>query len=498
MCLRTQRSTLLPFQYRVLIIFLFLSSDGQSATHKVNSARQFQTLVQSKKVSPGDTIVWRNGVYDNVELNVDGVDGTKGMPIQLRAATPGGVVFRGKSRLNIGTQWWVIHGFHFSGKTGGRNSYNTVQFRSRSGKGAQHVRMTQCALTNLTTDSSTSKWVLIYGRFNRIDHCHFTGKNSRGALITVELGYLEPKETAEHRIEWNYFGNFAAGKGNDNETIRVGYSGDQNKPARCRIEHNYFVRCNGENEIISNKSSFNTYFANTFRQCNGALVLRHGHHVRVAGNFFFGDGADNSGGIRVVDSKHHIFNNYLQDLTGTKWNAAFSILGGKQSSGGSGNGYQAVDDIVVAHNSIINCRRSIFFNQEKGKRAPTGVIANNLVSSRTGPLILEQLSADKMKWTGNILHGPRQGKNTRGVALDPQLSRVDGLYRPSSTGPAANAAVQNVINVGIDIDGQSRPKTRLDIGADEVSGAQGGISLKPLTPSDVGVSYLRGSGPKLH
>lgn len=75
--------------------------------------------------------------------------------------------------------------------------------------------------------------VKIYGRLNIIDHCHFSGKNSKGALITVELGDLGAEDTAEHRIEWNYFADFATQEGTDNETIRVGFSGDQNKPAKC-------------------------------------------------------------------------------------------------------------------------------------------------------------------------------------------------------------------------------------------------------------------------
>ena len=136
-------------------------------------------------------------------------------------------------------------------------------------------------MTNLIAKGNSSKWVQLFGRHNVIDHCHFSGKKSKGALITVELGDLESNETAEHRIAWNYFADFAFQEGTDNETIRVGYSGDQNKPATCLIERNLFFRCDGENEIITNKSSFNTYRFNTFRRCNGALVLRHGHHARV-------------------------------------------------------------------------------------------------------------------------------------------------------------------------------------------------------------------------
>ncbi len=471
------------------------SVDQMSQAHHVRSAEEIESLIKSRRLTPGATIIWADGTFKDVELNVAGVDGTNAQPITLRAATPGGVILRGESQFTVGAQWWVIQGFHFDGVATEVNSYNTFQFRSRGGRPAQHVRLTDCAMTNLRTDEDTSKWLLVYGSFNAIDHCHFSGKNSKGALLTVELGDLKGDATVEHRIEWNYFGDIAPQAGTDNETIRIGFSGDQNKQAKCLVRRNLFVRCNGENEIISNKSSFNTYEANTFRQCDGALVLRHGHHARVEGNFFFGDGAQNAGGIRVSDSQHVIANNYLQDLTGTTWNAALSILGGKEPSGGNGNGYQAVDEITVIHNSIVNCKRSIFLNQAKGSRPPTGVMANNLVSSSTGPLITEGLSAAKLKWIGNLLHGAPVGAAVDVSTSDPQLRVIDGLLRPHASGPAANAAIKHQIHVRLDIDGQQRVDFEADIGADEVAGAIGIMSSAPLNPADVGVSFLRGNGP---
>ena len=299
---------------RASSVLILAVGSTQAAMHRVHSASEVESVIELGDLSPGDTIVWADNELTDQVLNIKGVSGTRSDPITLRAATPGGVILRGESQFSLGAQWWVIQGFRFDGSSGGPNNYNTVQFRSRSGKSAQHVRLTNCALTNLTVRESSSKWLLIYGRFNTVDHCHFSGKNSKGALVTVELGYLGTKETAEHRVEWNYFGDITPQEGSDNEAIRIGSSGDQNKPATCFVGRNYFVRCNGENEVVSNKSSINTYFANTFRQCNGALVLRHGHHARVEGNYFFGDGAEDAGGIRVVDSHHHIVNNHLQEL----------------------------------------------------------------------------------------------------------------------------------------------------------------------------------------
>ena len=460
----------------------------------VKSGDDIEELLESGKLAAGDTIVWAAGKYSDVEVDIVGTDGTADLPITLRAETPGAVVFTGETQFTVGSKHWVISGFHFTGAKGKFNAYNTFQFRSGSGQGAQHVRLTDCAFTNMMSEDSTSKWVLIYGQSNSIDHCHFSGKNKKGALITVELAYLGADETAGHQISRNYFGDVAFHEGSDNETIRIGSSEDQNKRAQCWVKENYFVRCNGENEIISSKSSYNVFDKNTFRECDGALVLRHGHHAKVAGNFFFGDGAKNSGGIRVVDSHHVITNNYFQDLTGTTWNSALSILGGSQASGGTTNGYQAVDDIFIAHNSILNCQRSLFFNKAKGKRTPTGIIANNLISSASEPLVKADLSPEKLQWTGNLMHGAPIGAELDAITDDPMLKEIDGLLRPDTSGPAANAAAKCDVAVTEDIDGQARPKTGADIGADEVSGATGEVASVPLTPADVGVNFLRGKG----
>ena len=261
----------------------------------------------------------------------------------------------------------------------------------------------------------------------------------------------------------------AANEGSDNETIRLGFSGDQNRPAKCVVEHNLFLRCNGENEIVSNKSSYNRYTASTFQQCNGALVLRHGHHTTVNGNFFLGDGAKDAGGIRINDSHHRIFNNYMQDLTGTTWNAALSIEGGKKPSGGDSNGYQAVDDIAIVHNSIVNCAKSIFLNNKHGKRAPTGVVANNLVfvDDTKKKLVDANLPTNGLSWSQNLFFGAELSPMLPGLREDPKFVANKGLFSLSPTSPAVDSAKGTFDFVISDFENQTRPLDAKDIGADE-------------------------------
>ncbi|MEM7457725.1 MAG: polysaccharide lyase 6 family protein [Planctomycetota bacterium] len=466
------------------------AADSESSEiFQVETAEQVGELLKTNALAPGDTIVWLCGNYQDIELNVEGIDGLQNQPITLRAESPGAVILEGETQFSIGAQHWVISGFHFRGREDSTNAYNTFQFRSKGGTAAKHVRLTDCAFTDLHTSETTSKWVLLFGQNNTIDHCHFSGKNSRGALVTVELAYLTQSDVAGHTIFRNYFGSVAPSEGNDNETIRIGSSADQNKSGGCSVVENCFYSCDGENEIISNKSSYNEYLRNTFRRCNGALVLRHGHHARVEGNFFFADGAENAGGIRISDSHHVIMNNYLQDLSGTGWNASLSVIGGSELSGGQSNGYQRVEDLSVAHNSILNCRSSVLFNDAKGERPPQGIFANNLIVSSNGPLIDLKLPATEITWVGNLMHGPSTNSQLIAISGDPELTESNGLLRPSSRGTAADAALDCGIEVRLDIDGQLRPESGADVGADEFSGESGEVVFAPLMPADVGVSF---------
>jgi hypothetical protein len=72
------------------------------------------------------------------------------------------------------------------------------------------------------------------------------------------------------------------------ESIRIGDSKTSFTDAHCVIAFNRFEDCDGEIEIISNKSCHNSYLHNTFYNCDGGLTLRHGNHTLCDGNYFDG------------------------------------------------------------------------------------------------------------------------------------------------------------------------------------------------------------------
>ena len=69
----------------------------------------------------------------------------------------------------------------------------------------------------------------------------------------------------------------------------MGTSDLSTQDAWIAVESNYFYRCSGEAEIVSNKSAENTYRYNTFVECAGSLTMRHGRGCTVEGNVFFGN-----------------------------------------------------------------------------------------------------------------------------------------------------------------------------------------------------------------
>lgn len=88
------------------------------------------------------------------------------------------------------------------------------------------------------------------------------------------------------------------------------------------------------------------------------------------------------------------------------------------------------------------------------------------------------------------MHGADIEANVEAITFDPGMKPTGGWWRPDPKGPAANTAIGNAL-IKSDIEGQSRPKTESDIGADEVSGAAGKPVHFPLKASDVGVSFLQ-------
>jgi poly(beta-D-mannuronate) lyase len=440
-----------------------------------------------KSAKPGDTLVLADGVWNDADLLFEG-DGADGKPITLRAQTPGKVVLSGSSRLRIAGSHLVVDGLCF------RDGYlegQVIQFRRDSKKPSDHCRLTNTAVLdyNPPDPKADSRWVGLYGKQNRVDHCDFAGKTNVGTTLVVWVG----DEPNEHRIDHNRFGPRPPLGENGGETIRIGTSDVSLRNSRTVVEHNLFQECSGEAEIISVKSCGNVLRYNTFVGCGGALTLRHGNRNTVEGNWFFGDGKKGTGGVRVIGEDHKVFNNYFHELTGDKARAALSIMNGLPDSPLSG--YLQVKRAIVAFNTFVNCRQSILIGlgaSEKQPLPPTDcMIACNLLVCDKHPLIQQDAEPVNLTWLLNVFHGPVLGIGTPANVLpvDPKMHLDgNGVWRPSPRSAVAWSAIDGFSFLKDDIDGQPRAEL-LSVGCDQLSDAP--VTRKPLTPADVGPEWRR-------
>ena len=108
--------------FTCLISFLFSASSIAQTTYTINDPE----ALQDETYVPGDVIILANGVYDS-DARIDFVgNGTATDPITFRAETPGGVIFTGGLKMNIGGDYCVVDGFHWQGGIG---ASNFIQFR---------------------------------------------------------------------------------------------------------------------------------------------------------------------------------------------------------------------------------------------------------------------------------------------------------------------------------------------------------------------------------
>ena len=316
------------------------------------------------KASPGDEVVLADGVYRDAELRIHGT-GAEGSPILVRAETVGGVNLTGESNMRIWGRFVTVQGFNFEdGHPGGTD---VVQFRRNDKEFAEDCRLTRCSIVDFNPPNGESgKWLSLYGKRNRIDHCYIAGKTTEGTTLVVWLD----GEPNHHRIDHNHFG-FRPDLGkNGGETIRVGTSHNSLSSSATVVEYNLFDECDGEIEVISNKSCDNIYRGNTFDNCAGMLTLRHGDRCLVVNNVFLGRGKRGGGGVRVIGAGHVVRGNHMQGLTGTDdFRTALSIMNTQPNN--ALNGYALVKDAVVTGNVVIDCNHPLTIGTGAGKRNRT-------------------------------------------------------------------------------------------------------------------------------
>ncbi len=339
------------FRINLLLIAVvaLLSTCVSNPGNLVSNQSEFKTAVDNAQ--PGDIIRLANGTWTNAELLFDAI-GTAERPIIVQAEEKGKVFLEGESSLRIAGEHLIVKGLVF--RNGNTPTIEVISFMKDDGEYANNCRLTECVIDNYNNNErfETETWVAVYGKNNRVDHCYFTGKRNHGVTLIVRLiDTLCQKNN--HRIDHNYFGYRQNLGANGGETIRIGTSHYSLTTSATMVDSNYFEYCDGEHEIISNKSCGNTFLNNTFYECRGTLTYRHGNDNLAEGNFFFGNGKQHTGGIRIINERNKAINNYFYGLKGYRFRGALVIMNGVPNS--PINRYYQVVGGEFLNNTFINC-----------------------------------------------------------------------------------------------------------------------------------------------
>ncbi|MEM1330139.1 MAG: polysaccharide lyase 6 family protein [Planctomycetota bacterium] len=473
---------------------LSLSLSGCAALHAasgvafateyvVSSAAEIQSTLGD--LVPGDALVLSDGIWTDQLIRFIAT-GTEANPITLRAQTPGRVVLNGDSRIELSGAHLVVEGLRFEGGALAAGQH-VVRFKSGSTPARNSV-LRDTAIIDYNPDSELTRyfWVSLHGTDNVVENCVFQNQFHSGVVVTVWDEFPN-----RHIIRNNYFLDMPEDPQGANgwETIRIGSSANVDLISNTVVESNLFERCDGEIEIISSKTGDCFYRYNTFLECKGTLTLRHGFGAEVQGNFFLGNNRDGSGGVRVVGPGHRVWNNYFEKLGG-RTGAVIALYAGEID--GPDSGYLAMDDVVVAHNTIVDCEGAAFdlasgLGTSNRTVLPMGVtLLANLISSPAEDV--GRSTNNGVTWLDNMAYASGLGTaDASGVSLlgnDPLSVAADGLERPTNGSPGVPSAQFTLATD--DMDGDPRGGSP-DIGADQVTGLT--PVRAPLTPDDVGPSW---------
>ena len=258
--------------------------------------------------------------------------------------------------------------------------------------------------------------------------------------------------TTDLHVHHNHFNNIApylvggtpAGD-SDREVIAMGIADSQDVVTNNIVEYNLFENCDGENEIITVKTSNNVFRYNTFKNSMGSLSFRLGSNNEAYGNYFYGVGSGNSvsddnyqtGGIRVYGEGHKIHDNYMENLTGVSWRRPILIDSGDTSDSTGNDSHETSTNVDVFDNVIIDSvGGGIHIGGDVYSNVPTNItITNNIVISDDGILYNNVANRASNTWSGNIAVASGDATATSGGALN--ATEVQILSNP----PAINTPI---------------------------------------------------------
>jgi poly(beta-D-mannuronate) lyase len=450
-----------------LVVLVAISNVVTAAEVRVDSLPALKQAIAAAR--PGDHIVVADGEYESSGAITIAVAGTGEQPIVITSSTVGGVEIRGEAgfRLERPAAYVVIRGFVFTHKAG----------EMELEPGVHHCRVTR-NIFDLQV-RNRARYLSVSGDDNEIDHNIFRNKDTEGQMFHLQ-GPGSQGMAQRTWIHHNYFHDFRNSRRNNSSALHIGHSGRSMTPAYSVVEHNLFVRTEGENEgAICNKASDNIYRFNTLGEDSTELSLRHGKRCLVYGNFFVG-----GNGLRFFSHDHRIYGNYFENCR-----PAIAIgNGGATIPPGPLTSHERPERVHIVFNTLVNNRANVRMSRRRnGLGAIDLVFANNIIVGGDEAVTIDGPLTNPT-WEGNIVWkndgGPGDIPTSGFTEVDPGLQAArGGRYRLRDDSSAIGKGVGSYPYVLLDIDGQPRGESK-DVGADQVSKEPD--TNRGLAPDEVG------------
>ena len=269
-----------------------------------------------------------------------------------------------------------------------------------------------------------------------MDRNEFRNKRTLGNMIDVRGSGSQIAQRVW--IHHNYFHDFTSPGEERRETIRFGLSGLSLSNGFGLIEHNLFERCTGENELMSNKSSSNTYRYNTIsrlgrRRSPSATAMTASSMATTSATAPTGSG---SSAIVIRYS-----GNYLETCVGIN----IGNGDGEVADGDPLTSHDRPDDCLITFNTLVDNTRNYFMTGRTNGLGHQHSFANNVLRGGGEAASLNGLYTGGV-WSGNIIwETAGAGAMPEGAydVVNPLLeSKAKGVFRlqpgsPASTAPPA-------------------------------------------------------------
>jgi poly(beta-D-mannuronate) lyase len=340
------------------LLLLLIANTAFCKIYLIHSEKEYNDI--SRHLKAGDEVIIANGTYPPWALII-ATTGTAKRPISIQAETAGQVIFSGDATqpiFKLTGSYTVLQGITFT-------ACQIIKEGKQAGvlaelNNTQHCRITACTFTQNVAKSQFMPLVIVSGngRYNQVDHCTFSNNTDNQELQVKISQEAFPEYTLiannefrdKPKVSWKVF--------NGGECIQIGQDPVLlgNLQPRTMVRDNYFIRCNGEAEVISNKSSNNIYLKNYFEDCDGELVMRGGHDCMIDSNIIKGGNS----GIRVNGTGHQITYNNISNVK-TAIRLMYGMAAGKTDIGF----YIAASNVLIEHNHIENAVTGLLIGDSK-------------------------------------------------------------------------------------------------------------------------------------